>query len=94
MVEMYCTELCPYCKLARALFAKKGIAYVEHRIDKAPELRGTMLKRCHRKTVPQIFINNMYVGGWEQLSQLEASGQLDRVLDAVISKNHKSAHES
>lgn len=86
-VEIYCTALCPFCKLTRALFEKKRIKYTQYQIDKNEVVRAEMELRSGRKTVPQIFINKQHVGGWENLSRLEKEKQLDSLLGKKESGN-------
>ena len=65
---------------ARALLDSKQIDYTEYLIDLMPLERGEMLRRCGRKKVPQILINNVPIGGDEELMVLDANGELDRLL--------------
>ncbi len=79
-VEMYSTAWCPYCVRARQLFKQKGVAYTEIRIDLQPEQQAIMIQRSNRFTVPQIFINERAIGGYDDLAELDALGQLDQLL--------------
>ena len=79
-VEMYSTALCPYCTRARLLFEKKGIEVTEFRIDKDASLRNEMERRCNRSSVPQIFIGNQHIGGFDELARLEFGEELDSIL--------------
>ena len=76
-VIIYTTENCGYCAHAKQLLDKKGIKYSEIRVDASPELREEMMKLSGRRTVPQIFINNQSIGGFDELWNLEKNGQLD-----------------
>ena len=80
-VEIYGTSFCRHCLAARALLDSKQIDYTEYLIDLMPLERGEMLRRCGRKKVPQILINRVPIGGAEDLMELDASGELDRLLD-------------
>lgn len=81
-VEIYSTAQCPYCVRAKMLLDAKGIDYEEIHVDKNPAERDTMLKRsAGKRTVPQIFINGRSIGGFDDLWQLEQSGQLDNLLN-------------
>jgi glutaredoxin 3 len=79
-VLMYTTMICPYCMRAKHLLERKGVAYHEIRIDGDQEQMRIMLERSKRHTVPQIFIDDYHVGGYDDLAALEARGQLDSLL--------------
>jgi glutaredoxin 3 len=79
-VEIYTTQICPYCVRAKMLFDRKGISYTELRVDTDAELRALMEERSGRRTVPQIFIDNRHIGGCDDLYALEAAHQLDPLL--------------
>ncbi len=79
-VEIYGTSFCRHCLAARAFLDKKQIEYTEYLIDLMPLERAEMLRRCERKKVPQILIDNVPIGGDEDLMALDASGELERLL--------------
>jgi glutaredoxin 3 len=80
-VVMYCTAICPYCVRAEQLLKHKGVAAIDKvRIDLEPERRQEMMQRTGRRTVPQIFIGDTYVGGCDELYALDRAGQLDPLL--------------
>lgn len=79
-VEIYGTSFCRHCLAARNLLDSRKINYTEYLIDLMPLERGEMLRRCGRKKVPQILINNVPIGGDEDLLELDASGELDQLL--------------
>lgn len=80
-VLMYCTEVCPYCVLAERLLRAKGVTDIEKiRVDLQPELRAEMMQKTGRRTVPQIYIGERHVGGYDDLAALEHSGELGRLL--------------
>ena len=81
-VEIYGTSFCRHCLAARALLDSRHIDYTEYLIDLMPLERAEMLRRCGRKKVPQILINDVPIGGDEDLMALNASGGLDRLLDS------------
>jgi glutaredoxin 3 len=84
-VLMYSTRVCPYCVRAEKLLAKKGIAadQIEKiRVDEHPEQRAEMMRITGRRTVPQIFIGERHVGGFDDLAELDAAGELDPLLRA------------
>lgn len=82
-ILMYCTRVCPYCVRAEKLLAKKGIAgdQIEKiRVDDHPEKREEMMRITGRRTVPQVFIGDRHVGGFDDLAALDAEGELDSLL--------------
>ena len=82
-VTIYTTSWCPYCKSAKALLAKKGVAFEEIDVETGPRLRQAMTARAGGRTsVPQIFIGEKHVGGSDDLHALEARGELDTLLAA------------
>lgn len=82
-VEMYTTEICPYCVRAKDLLKRKGVSVTEYRVDLDDAKRDEMLERAGgRRTVPQIFINGQHVGGSDDLHALESKGELDGMLNA------------
>ena len=83
-VIVYRTRTCPYCHLAAGLLARKGVTGVrEIAVDSDPLRREEMLQRSNgRRTVPQIFIGDHHVGGYDDLVALERSGELDALLGA------------
>jgi glutaredoxin 3 len=80
-ISMYCTAVCPYCVAAERLLKSKGIAEIEKiRIDLQPDRRMEMMERTGRRTVPQIYIEERHVGGFDDLAALDAAGGLDPLL--------------
>jgi glutaredoxin 3 len=80
-VIMYSTAFCGYCQRARGLFERKGVAFREIKVDENAGERDIMLKRSGgRRTVPQIFIGERHVGGYDDLAALDRSGELDKLL--------------
>jgi glutaredoxin 3 len=80
-IVMYCTEVCPYCVRAEQLLKRKGITEIEKiRIDLQPELRIAMVEKTNRRTVPQIFINEQHIGGYDDLAALDQAGELNALL--------------
>ena len=83
-VLMYSTAVCPYCQRAEQLLSRKGVADIEKiRVDLDPERRQEMMERTGRRTVPQIYIGDTYVGGFDDLAALEHAGGLDPLLAAA-----------
>jgi glutaredoxin 3 len=80
-VLMYSTGVCPYCDRAERLLMRKGVQQIEKvRVDLHPELRAEMMEKTGRRTVPQIYINGVYVGGYDDLAALDQAGGLDELL--------------
>lgn len=77
---MYTKGYCPYCHAAKDLLGQKQVAYEEISIDGNATLREEMIRRAGRHTVPQIFIGDHHVGGFDDLSAANRSGELDRLL--------------
>jgi glutaredoxin 3 len=79
-VLMYTTAICPYCVRAKHLLQRKGVEFEEIRIDHDHEQMRVMMERSRRHTVPQIFIGDLHVGGYDDMAALEARGELDALL--------------
>lgn len=80
-VEVYTTERCPWCVRAKMLLQSKQVDFEEIRVDLDPAKKEEMLKRTDgRKTVPEIFINDKLIGGFDELWELEQNNQLDDLL--------------
>ena len=83
-VLMYATGWCPYCARARQLLTRRGIAYEEIDVDARPQARAEMQLRSRRHTVPQIFVGETHVGGCDDLYELDARGDLDKLLKTGV----------
>ncbi len=82
-VQMYSTAVCPFCIQAERLLKSKGVSDIEKiRVDLEPALRDAMIAKTGRRTVPQIFIGDTHVGGFDDLSALDRAGGLDKLLAA------------
>ena len=81
-VTLYTTAYCPYCINAKALLTRKGVTYEEIDVSRSPEQMAEMLQRSKRRSVPQIFIGEHHVGGFDDLAALERGGELDALLQA------------
>lgn len=80
-VTMYCTEVCPYCVRAEQLLGARGVRSIEKiRVDLQPELRAIMTEKTGRRTVPQIYIGERHVGGYDDLAALDRAGELVKLL--------------
>ena len=81
-VLMYCTDVCPYCQRAEKLLRARGVDTIQKiRIDAEPARRAEMIERTGRRTVPQIYIGETHVGGFDDLSELDAAGELTPLLN-------------
>jgi glutaredoxin 3 len=80
-VMMYSTAVCPYCQRAEILLKSKGVTAIEKmRVDLEPALRAEMTQKTGRRTVPQIYIGDFYVGGFDDLAALDRAGGLEPLL--------------
>lgn len=83
-VLMYSTGICPYCTMAERLLKAKGVDVIDKvRIDLDPERRAEMMQKTGRRTVPQIYIGDTHVGGFDDLNTLDRLGKLDPLLQGA-----------
>lgn len=83
-VVMYSTAVCPYCRMAEQLLKSRGVSEIEKiLIDSNENLRAEMIGKTNRRTVPQIFIDNTHVGGFDDLSALDKAGKLLPLLQSA-----------
>ncbi len=83
-VTMYSTERCPFCQSAEQLLKRKGVADLKKiAVDREPDQLTTMIARTGRRSVPQIFIGEVHVGGYDDLAALDRAGQLDALLQVA-----------
>ena len=83
-ITIYASETCSYCAAARMLLKKKGLAYHEVLVSRDPEKHEEMIARSGGQSVPQIFIGEQAIGGFDELYALEQDGELDRLLDGAL----------
>ena len=81
-IEVYTTPSCGYCVRAKRLLQERGLAYEEFDVAIDDELRESVMQRSGRRTVPQIFIDGKSIGGYEELADLDASGELATLTQA------------
>lgn len=82
-IEIYSSMTCPFCHSAKALFRKKGVEFIEHNVTLGGKLKQEMIERANGgRTVPQIFIDDVHVGGCDDLYALDSNGKLDPMLNA------------
>lgn len=82
-ITMYCTAVCPYCQRAERLLQEKGVIEIDKvRVDLDPTQREHMIQKTGRRTVPQIYIGDLHVGGFDELAALDHAGKLDPLLAA------------
>ena len=79
-IVMYSTTRCPFCTAARNLLSSKNVNWTEVSLDTEPDKRAEMISRTGRRTVPQIFIGDEHIGGFDDLDALDQEGALDRML--------------
>ncbi len=80
-ILMYTSSFCPYCSNAERLLSEKGVDIIEKiSVDKDPKELEKMIKVTGRRTVPQIFIDELYIGGFQELRAADLSGELDKLL--------------
>ncbi len=79
-VLIYSTRICPFCVMARRLLERKGVKFAEVKVDEDPVRRQEMMQKTGRRTVPQVFVGETHVGGYEDLAALEHAGRLDALL--------------
>ena len=84
-ILIFTTNWCPFCRRAKALFTEKGVKWTEHDIEDDPAQRQAMEEATGRSTVPQIFINGKHIGGSDDLLELDAKGELDKLLAGQVS---------
>ena len=77
---MYSTRWCPFCVMAKRLLAAKGVAVEEVAGDTEPSRRNEMVQRSGRRSVPQIFVGETHIGGFEEMAELDHKGELDPLL--------------
>ena len=82
-IVMYTTQFCPYCVRAKQLLASKNASVKEVRVDLNPEERAKMMRLSGRRTVPQIWIGDTHVGGFDELWALDRKGELEPLLESV-----------
>jgi len=80
-ITMYTTAYCPYCNNAERLLQRKGVTEINKiRVDESPDLKLAMMEKTGRRTVPQIYIDERHVGGFDDLRALDLAGELEPLL--------------
>ena len=82
-VLMYTTAVCPYCQMAERLLRAKGVEVEKVRVDLEPQRRMEMMEKTGRRTVPQIYVGETHVGGYDDLAALDRAGKLDSLLSGA-----------
>jgi len=85
-VTLYTTRFCPFCVRARGLLDLKGVEYTDIAVDGSPQLHREMAERSGRTSVPQIWIGDRHIGGYDDMARLESQGRLDELLQPVPSR--------
>ena len=83
-ILIYTSTICPYCIMAKRLLDNKGASYQEINIDKQPVMREKMMRETKRRTVPQIYIGDQHIGGFDELYALDRKNELDSLIEAEI----------
>ena len=83
VIKVYSTRICGYCRAAERLLNSKGVSYETIKVDEDPALYEHMKEISGRHTVPQIFIGEHHVGGFDDLSAINQSGELDKLLASI-----------
>ena len=83
-IVIYTTRICPYCIRAKQLLQTKGVEFDEISVDAQPHRRMEMMEKSGRRTVPQIWVGETHVGGFDDLWALNRRGQLDELLEAEV----------
>ena len=81
-IIIYTGRLCPYCTMAKRLLDRKGVNYSEIDVDSEPNLRQQLMEKTKRRTVPQIYIGDRHIGGFDDLQALDMQKQLDPLLQS------------
>ncbi|MEQ1484433.1 glutaredoxin 3 [Methyloglobulus sp.] len=82
-ILIYTSKICPYCIMAKRLLDQKGAKYTELNVDEKSGLREEMMAKTKRRTVPQIYIGDLHVGGFDELYALERGKKLDGLLSGT-----------
>lgn len=82
-IIIYTTHYCPYCVHAKQLLERKNLSYDEINVEDNDALRQEMMDKSQRRTVPQIFINERHIGGYDDLKALDDTGELDKIIHAA-----------
>jgi len=83
VITLYSTAICPYCVAAKNFLKSKGLSWTEVRIDTAPGEREKMVERTRRTSVPQIFVGDHHVGGYDDMMALHRAGKFEPLLVAA-----------
>lgn len=83
-IVLFGTRFCPFCVAARRLLTAKGIDYQDIALDKDPELKGRVIAKSGRNTVPQIWFGTEHIGGFNELRDLEAQGNLESAVQVSL----------
>lgn len=81
-IIIYTGRLCPYCTMAKRLIERKGVSYTEIDVDSKPGLRQDLMEKTKRRTIPQIYIGDRHIGGFDDLQAMDYRNELDPLLQA------------
>jgi len=82
-ITIYAAGWCPYCQRAKNLLVQKNLGFIEINVEDDPKFRDEMVTRSGRRSVPQIFVGERYIGGCDDLFALDRSGELDRLIQGA-----------
>ena len=85
-ITMYTTAICPYCNMAKAFLKSQGREVEEVRVDLDPVIRDTMVAKTKRTSVPQIFVGEVHVGGYDDMMALHRQGKLLPLLNGEVTE--------
>ena len=85
-VTIYGNEFCAFCDAAKSLLSNKGVRFEDISVSRDPARFAEMMARSGRRSVPQIFVGDVHVGGFQELCSLDESGELDRLLAGIASR--------
>ena len=80
VITLYSSAICPYCVMAKNFLKSKGLAWTEVRIDTDPVAREAMVAKARRTSVPQIFVGDVHVGGYDDMMALHRAGRFEPLL--------------
>ena len=87
MIDIYTAKYCPFCEKAIVLLFRKGVSFTVHDVTDDPNKRDSLEGKTGCSTIPQVFINDKFVGGCSDLQELDRTGELDKLLEGINDQN-------
>ena len=84
-VKIYSTKICPFCTRVKQFFDQKGVSYSEIDLTNDDAARAKLVEQTNHRTVPQVFIGDTFVGGYDDVVRLDGEGEIDRLLGGEVS---------